>query len=284
MTLVSTAELLDGARGSGVGLGAFNVITLEYAEGIVAGAERVGRPVILQLSENATKFHGHDPLPITAAMKELAAAASVAVSLHLDHVEDEALLRRSAEAGFSSVMFDGGALPYEENLAATRRAAEWARGQGLSIEAELGYVGGKDTQATSAHAAGVRTDARQAADFVAATGVDSLAVAVGSSHAMTSRSATLDHQLIAALRAALDVPLVLHGSSGVPDEDLARAVAAGITKVNVGTLLSVAYTGAVRDWLQREPERSDPRAYLGSARDEISRVVAHLLEVLDPRP
>ena len=284
MALVPTAELLDAAVRSGVGLGAFNVITLEYAEAIVAGAERSGRPVVLQLSENATRFHGHDPRPITAAMAQLAAGASVAVSLHLDHVEDEALLRRSADAGFSSVMFDGGALPYEENVTATRRAAEWASGHGLSVEAELGFVGGKDTQAASAHAAGVRTDPQQAVDFVLATGVDSLAVAVGSSHAMTSRTASLDHELVAELRAALDVPLVLHGSSGVPDADLALAVAAGITKVNVGTLLSVAYTGAVRDWLQREPERSDPRAYLGSARDEVSRVVAHLLEVLDPRP
>jgi fructose-bisphosphate aldolase class II len=281
MALTATAQLLADAVTARRGIAAFNVITLEYAEAVVAGAEAVGRPVILQLSENATKFHGL-LRPITAAMREIAAAADVPVSVHLDHVEDEELLRASADAGFSSVMFDAGRLPYDDNLAATASASAWAHQAGLSIEAELGYVGGKDSQVTSAHAPGVRTDPDQAAEFVAATGVDALAVAVGSSHAMTSRSASLDAELIARLRAAVEVPLVLHGSSGVPDEELTQAVAAGITKVNVGTLLSVAYTGAIRDSLAAAPEVTDPRKYLRPARDRISRVVADLLLVIHP--
>lgn len=281
MAVTTTARLLAQAARLGRGVGAFNVITLEYAEAIVTGAETAGRPVILQLSENAAKFHGR-LRPVTAAMAELAAAAAVDVALHLDHVEDEELLRQSVDAGFSSVMFDAGRLPYGDNLASTSRAAEWAHQHGLSVEAELGYVGGKDTQVTSAHAPGTRTDPDQATEYVRATGVDALAVAVGSSHAMTSRVAALDTDLIAALKAAVGVPLVLHGSSGVPDDDLAAAVAAGITKVNVGTLLSVAYTSSIRQSLAAEPEASDPRGYLQAARGRIADVVAGLLRVVDP--
>jgi fructose-bisphosphate aldolase class II len=282
MPLTATAQLLADAAAAGRGVGAFNVITLESAEAVLVGAASVKRPVILQLSENATKFHGGNPRPITAAMRELAEAAEVPVSLHLDHVEEQDLLRASASAGFSSVMFDAGRLPYAENLAATSQASAWAHQAGLSIEAELGYVGGKDTQVTSAHAPGVRTDPDQAAEFVAATGVDALAVAVGSTHAMTERSAALDTDLIGRLRHAVGVPLVLHGSSGVPDAELAQAVAAGITKVNVGTLLSVAYTSSIRASLAAAPEVTDPRKFLRPARDKISAVVADLLRVIDP--
>jgi fructose-bisphosphate aldolase class II len=279
--LATTQQLLDEAAGTGVG--AFNVITLEYAEAIIDGAQMVGRPVILQLSENATTFHGRNPRPIAAAMRALAEAADVPVSLHLDHVEQEDLLQTTADAGFSSVMFDGGRLPYAENVAATRRAVEWAHANGLSIEAELGFVGGKDTQVQSAHTAGVRTDPDQAAEFVASTGVDALAVAVGSSHAMTSRTATLDRELIATLAASVPVPLVLHGSSGVSADDLAAAVHAGIVKVNVGTILSIAYTRAVRAVLSSDAELSDPRRYLAPARDGISSQVQDYLRVVSRR-
>ncbi|HYP46705.1 MAG TPA: class II fructose-bisphosphate aldolase [Propionibacteriaceae bacterium] len=278
-----TAQLLQRAARERRGLGAFNVITLEYGEAIMAGAEQSRRPVILQVSENAARFHG-SLRPITAALTELAAAAEVEVSLHLDHVEDEGLLHESLSAGFSSVMFDAGRLPYADNLAATTRATTWAHEHGLLIEAELGYVGGKDTQVTSAHAPGARTDPEQASEFVSATGVDALAVAVGSAHAMTSRVATLDHELIAEIHRSVDVPLVLHGSSGVAVDDLSAAVGAGITKVNVGTLLSVAFTTSVREVLRSAPELSDPRAYLAEARGKIASVVAGMLEVIDHRP
>jgi fructose-bisphosphate aldolase class II len=275
MPLVRTQEILDAARVRRVGTGAFNVITLEHAEGIVAGAEAAAVPVILQISENAVKFHGGRLAPIAAAAAAVAAQASVPVSLHLDHVEDTGLLRQAADDGLSSVMFDASHLDYDANVAATRRAADWAHERGLHLEAELGKVGGKD----GAHAAGVRTDPGEAAAFVAATGVDSLAVAVGSSHAMTTRTARLDHELIARLAEAVPVPLVLHGSSGVADEDLGDAVAAGIVKVNIGTILNVAFTAGVRGVLV-EPGAVDPRDYLAPARDGIATVVRHMLAVL----
>jgi fructose-bisphosphate aldolase class II len=154
-----------------------------------------------------------------------------------------------------------------------------AHDAGRWLEAELGYIGGKPDAPQSAHAAGVRTDPDEAAAYVRDTGVDALAVAVGSSHAMTSRTARLDVELIAALRDALPVPLVLHGSSGVPDDELRAAVAAGIAKVNVGTALNIAMTGAVRASLA-DPDVVDPRKYLAPARDAMAAAVRHVLDVL----
>jgi fructose-bisphosphate aldolase class II len=278
MPLVTTEKIVEAARDAGTGVGAFNVITLEHAEAIVVAAELVDRPVILQVSENAVRFHLGRVRPIAAAIAEIAAAAKVPVSLHLDHVEDEALLYQAAEAGFSSVMFDASRRPYDDNIAATLAAARWAHDHGLWLEAELGEVGGKD----GAHAPGVRTDPDQARAYAAATGVDALAVAVGSSHAMTSRTAILDLELVTRLRDSVPVPLVLHGSSGVPDHQLRAAVLHGMVKVNIGTALNLAYTEAVRTILTQPQHPVDPRRYLRAARDAVSGSVAHLLNVLNP--
>lgn len=285
MTLVRTGDLVGSAATSRRGVLAFNFVTVEYVEAIVAGAEAARASVVLQLSQNAVAFHGGRMRPVTAAAAEIARTAKVDVALHLDHVEDTDLLHQAADAGFSSVMFDAGSLPYEDNVSRTRAAADWAHGAGLWLEAELGYVGGKPDAPVSAHAAGVRTDPGEASDYVGRTGVDALAVAVGSSHAMTTRSASLDHDLIARLREAVPVPLVLHGSSGVPDGELQRAVAAGMVKVNVGTALGITFTGAVRGHIEQNPSAVDPRGYLAAARDAMSETVRHLTALLaDPAP
>ncbi|GLV76183.1 class II fructose-bisphosphate aldolase [Streptomyces hygroscopicus] len=280
MSLVPTCELVSKAAAAGRAVAAFNVITLEHAEAVTAGAEAAGTPVILQISENAVRFHGGRVEPIARAAAEVGRGCGVDVALHLDHVTDMRLLRTAADAGFSSAMFDAGAQPYAENLAATRAAAQWAHGAGLWLEAELGYVGGKPDAPASAHAAGVRTDPEEAARYVADTGVDALAVAVGSSHAMTERSASLDHALIERLREAVPVPLVLHGSSGVGDEELRRAVRAGIVKINIGTALNIAFTGTVREALAERPDLTDPRPYLARGREAITEAVRLLLAVV----
>jgi fructose-bisphosphate aldolase class II len=280
MPLVPTASIVA----PGHGVGAFNVITLEHAEAIVAGATSAGRPVILQISENAVAFHGGQLAPLAAAVAAVASRAPVDVALHLDHVESVPLLRSAPYCGFGSVMADFSKLSYVDNVAATREAARFAHAHGLWIESELGTVGGKDgAPPLSPHAPGARTDPTEASRYVEATGVDGLAVAVGSSHAMTDRSASLDLDLISALRDAVPVPLVLHGSSGVPDGQLRDAVRAGIVKVNVGTALNLAFTGAVREALAADPAVVDPRRYLARARDAMAETVAHFLAVLaDP--
>lgn len=281
MPLVTTGELVTRAAATHSAVAAFNIITLEHVEAVIAGAEEAGSPVVLQVSENAVKFRQGQVLPLARAAASAAEQAAVPVALHLDHVQSDDLLRQAPAAGFSSVMYDGARLPYAENLAATRAAADWAHAQGLWIEAELGQVGGKDGRPPlDAHAPGARTDPAEARAFVADSGVDALAVAVGSTHAMTTRTAALDHDLLKRLSAALDVPLVLHGSSGVPDDELVSAVAAGITKVNVGTALNIAMTGAIREFLAAHPETVDPRKYLSVGREAMARTVTRIIGVL----
>jgi fructose-bisphosphate aldolase, class II len=280
MPVVPTRHLVARAARDSTAVAAFNVITLEHAEAVIAAAATTGRPVILQISQNAVAFHDGDARPLTGACASLAERADVDVALHLDHVEGVDLLHAAVDAGFSSVMYDAGRLPHAENARRTREAAEWAHAAGLWVEAEIGYVGGKPDSPVSAHAPGARTDPEEARRFVADTGVDALAVAVGSSHAMTSRSARLDHELIARLAAALDVPLVLHGSSGVPDDELAQAVRAGIRKVNIGTALGIAYTQAVRSRLGADAALVDPRKFLSSARSAMTQTAAALLAVV----
>lgn len=272
MTLTPTRALMQGAATAGTGIGAFNVIHLETAEALVTGAERAGLPVILQISQNCATYHG-GLSPIALASLAIAGAASVPVAVHLDHAEDERLALEAVDLGFGSVMYDGAHLPYAENVAATARVRAYAHTAGVFVEAELGKVGGKD----GAHAPGVRTDPAEAVSFVSATGVDALAVAVGSSHAMTARNAALDLELIAQLRAALTVPLVLHGSSGVADDQIVAAIRAGMTKINVSTHLNGFFTAAIRGYLAEHETVVDSRKYVAAGREAVAGEAARLL-------
>ncbi|MFD3821201.1 ketose-bisphosphate aldolase [Streptomyces sp. NPDC058625] len=281
MPLTTTGELVGRAAAAGSAVASFNVITLEHVEAVIAGAESANAPVVLQVSENAVKFRYGRLLPLARAAVAAAERAAVPVALHLDHVQSDALLRQAPDAGFGSVMYDAARLPYAENLAATRAAVDWAHTRGLWIEAELGEIGGKGGRPPlDAHAPGARTDPDRARTFVADSGVDALAVAVGTTHAMTTRTASLDHALLGRLSAALDVPLVLHGSSGLPDAELTAAVGSGIAKVNIGTALNIAMTGAVRDFLAAHPEAVDSRGYLTVGREAMTRAVAAVIGTL----
>ncbi|MEV7611039.1 class II fructose-bisphosphate aldolase [Microbacterium sp. NPDC089320] len=274
MTLVSARELVTDAAARGTGIGAFNVIHLETAEGLVRASADAGLPVILQISQNCADYHGGLE-PIALATLAVARRAQTPVAVHLDHAERPELVDEAIALGFGSVMFDGGALPYDENVALTAAVAERAHAAGVYVEGELGEVGGKD----GAHAPGVRTDPDEARAFVAATRVDALAVAVGSSHAMTDRTASLDLELIARLRDALDVPLVLHGSSGVADAVIADAVRAGMTKINVSTHLNGFFTRAIRSTLGADDRLVDSRKYLAPAREALAGEAARMLRL-----
>ncbi|GHD47840.1 fructose-bisphosphate aldolase [Mycetocola manganoxydans] len=272
MPLTPTGNLIHSARSANAGIGAFNVLSLETAEGIVSAAETAGLPVILQISENCVRYHG-SLVPLAAATLALAHSSAVDVAVHLDHATDESLALAAIDLGLTSVMFDGATLDYAENVAATRRVVVAAHAAGVFVEAELGEIGGKD----GAHAPGVRTDPADAAAFVAATGVDALAVAVGSSHAMAERTARLDLELVGRLRDAVPVPLVLHGSSGVSDDDIQSAIRAGMTKINVSTHLNGHFTRAVRAALDADPDLVDSRRYLSAGRDALALEAERLL-------
>jgi fructose-bisphosphate aldolase class II len=275
VTLARAGQLIADATLRGRAVPAFNVLSLEQAEGVVEGAQDAAVPVLLQISQNAIRYHGGFG-PLLAACRELAEVARVPVGLHVDHLEDGelalAVIDRAEELGVGSLMFDAASLPDDENVAVTREIADAAHRRGLWVEGELGEVGGKN----GAHTPGVRTDPEEAAAFAAATGIDALAVAVGSEHAMLDRSAELDLSLIARLAARVPVPLVLHGSSGVSDDLLAAAVASGMRKINIGTALAVAATTRLRRELALQPDVVDPRTYSRGPRDEVRAVVAHL--------
>ena len=275
MTLAAMDDIIGPARTAGRGVGAFNVVGIEHAEAIVSGAEAAGLPVVLQISENCVAYH-RGLAPVAAACLALARGAAVPVAVHLDHASDVGLVEAAAGLGLGSVMFDASRLPYADNVRATADVAASCHKHGIWVEAELGEIGGKD----GVHSPRGRTDPGEAAGFVAATGVDALAVAVGSSHAMATRDAVLDLNLITRLRDAVGVPLVLHGSSGVPDQDLAAAVRAGMTKVNIATQLNKVFTAAVRLVLSADPVTVDPRKYAAAGRDAIASEVTRLLRLL----
>ncbi|GHF59519.1 fructose-bisphosphate aldolase [Kitasatospora xanthocidica] len=279
MPLTGTGAIVTPAAEATRGVGAFNVIQIEHAQAIVAGAEAAGSPVVLQLSENAVRYHGA-LAPIAAAVLATARTAAVPVAVHLDHATSPGLVAEAVGLGFGSVMFDASALPYGENVRVTAAVVERCHATGVWVEAELGEVGGKD----GVHAPGARTDPAEAAAFVASTGVDALAVAVGTSHAMPTRDAVLDFGLIAELRRTVPVPLVLHGSSGVADAHLTHAVEHGMTKVNIATQLNRVFTGAVRRTLAADPALVDTRRYLGPGRTAVAQEVTRLLHVLKAPP
>ena len=279
MPLSPTGPIVAPAARARHGVGAFNVIQLEHAEALITGAERASAPVILQISQNCVRYHGALE-PIGTATLALARRASVPVAVHLDHAEELALVREAVALGFSSVMFDASALDYQDNVAATAEVASFCHEHGVFVEAELGEVGGKD----GVHAPGARTDPDEARSFVEATGVDALAVAVGSSHAMLTRDASLDFELISRLRSAVPVPLVLHGSSGVPEKDLTTAVEHGMTKVNIATHLNKAFTAAVRSYLAANPSTVDTRKYFAAGREAVAEEAEKLLGVLGAAP
>jgi fructose-bisphosphate aldolase class II len=275
MPLVRTAEIVDDAVARGSAAAAMNVVQLEGVTAVVEGAERAGLPVVLAISENAVRYHGA-LAPLALAALAAARAAAVPVSVHLDHATRLELVQEAVALGLSSAMVDASALDYAANVAATAAAASTCRASGVWVEAELGEVGGKD----GVHAAGARTDPDEARRFVASTGVDALAVAVGSSHKMVERTAALDLDLLRRLADAVPVPLVLHGSSGVPEDDLRAGVAAGLRKVNLATQLNKVFTAGVRSALDAAPDAVDPRGYLGTGRAAMAAEVERLLRVV----
>ena len=275
MSRTNAGKLVLDAKSAGSAVGAFNVILLEHAEALVAGAEQAQLPVILQISENCVGYH-KALKPISVATIAIAESSSVPVSVHLDHAESEDLVKEALDLGYDSVMFDGSKLSYSDNVAASARMAALCKSYGATLEVEIGEVGGKD----GVHAPGVRTNPLEAKAFAEATGADLLAVAVGSSHAMTTRDATLDFELIAEIAGTVAVPLVLHGSSGVSDPDLQKAVKAGMSKINIATHLNNVFTHEIREALGANSKLVDPRKYIAPGRDAVASEVARLLALL----
>ena len=271
MPLVSGSTLFAAAERDGYAVGAFNVNNLESLTAIVAAAEGERSPVILQASQGAIKYAG---LEYIVAMAQVAAArASVPVALNLDHGTSFAQAMQCIRGGFSAVMVDGSRLSFEENAALVRRVVEVAHAVGVSVEAELGRIGGTEDDISVSEREATFTDPETAARFVAETGCDALAVAVGTAHGVYKGEPRLDFDRLAEIDRRVDIPLVLHGASGVPDEAIREAVRLGVRKINIDTEIRLAFAGAVRTKLAEDEKVYDPREILGPARQAMEQVV-----------
>lgn len=267
-------SLLLLAQRGGYAVGAFNVENMEMAQAVVSAAEAMAAPVILQTTSGTLRYA--TPEVFAGMIGALAAAAKVPVALHLDHGDSRALAERCVAAGYASVMIDGSALPFDENAELSRGVVEMAAGR-VPVEAELGTVGGKED---GHEAAAQYTDPDSAAAFVARTGVSSLAVAIGTAHGVYSGEPKLDIDRLDLLRAAVSVPLVLHGTSGVPEEAVRACVRRGVCKVNYATDLRIAYADAVKRRLREKPEEYDPKSFGKAARDAVFTLVCDRIRLV----
>ena len=277
MTLVSTKEMLRAAVEGHYAVGAFNANNMEQVQAIVDAAVEERAPVILQVSQGAIRYAGLETA--AALVKVIGGRADVPVALHLDHGTDFEQNVRCLRAGFTSLMFDGSKLPYEENVATTARIAEIAHIVGIPVEAELGRVLQSEDDVTPEEVEAAMTDPDQAADFVARTGCDSLAVAIGSVHAMKEAQAELDIERLKAIREKVDIPFVLHGSSGVKEDSEVEAIQHGIAKINVATMLNQGFVRGLKESMAEMPDNVDPRKFLAYSRENVKEVVRHKIRL-----
>lgn len=272
MPFVSTREMLKKAQQEKYAVGAFNAENMEMVQAIVAAAEAEHAPVIIQTTPGTLKYA--DAMIFAGQASRLAAAAKVPVALHLDHGNSFELAEYCVRQGYTSVMIDGSLLPFEDNVALSRRVVEMAGD--TPVEAELGTVGGKE----DSHEASMSyTDPAQAEEFVRRTGVYSFAPAIGTAHGVYKSTPKIDLERLSEIAARVDAPLVLHGTSGVPDETVRACIERGICKVNYATDLRITFTNAVKAYIAENPNAFDPKKYLGAARAAVTERVRELIRV-----
>ncbi len=273
----TSKEMILEARRGGYAVPAFNAENLEMVQAIIEAAEEARSPVMIQTTPSTVKYI--TLRQAVAMVKADAEAASVPVSLHLDHCESYEAVAAAIDAGYSSVMIDASKLPYEENIAVTQKVVAKARPLGITVESELGTVGGKE----DGHSADIAyTDPDEALDFYTRTGIDIFAIAIGTAHGFYKGEPKLNFELLAKIKDMIDCPLVLHGGSGIPDEMIKRTIELGINKVNYATELRAAATKAVREALVDE-SIIDPKKYMGKARDAVRELCLHKIDVCGSR-
>jgi fructose-bisphosphate aldolase class II len=291
--LVTNKDLLQRAKREAYAVGAFNIQNLESLLAVVEAAAEERSPVIVAVTPGAIKYAGLNYL--ARLVKAAAEASPVPMSLHLDHGEDMETVKKCLEAGFTSVMIDGSHLKFEENIALTKHVVDVAHPRGVSVEGELGRLAGIEEKTVEEREA-VLTDPREAEEFVKRTGVDALAVSIGTSHGAYKFKGEprLDFERLRLIRERVDVPLVLHGASsvpqwiiekatkygaelagakGIPEDHIKKAIALGITKINIDTDLRLAFTATIREVLADSPKEFDPRKILGPAKEAMKEVV-----------
>ena len=270
MSFVTSEKMLLDAQKGGYAVGAFNVENMEMVMAVIAAAEELRAPLMLQTTPSTIKYAGLDMYlaNVTAAAER----ASVPVCLHLDHGDSFDLAMRALRTGYTSIMIDGSHNVFEENIAVTKAVADACRPSGIPVEAELGKVGGKEDDLDGGEGNGY-TDPLEAKEFVERTGVTSLAVAIGTAHGVYKGVPKLDLDRLAEIRKVVDIPLVLHGASGLSEEAVVESIKRGICKVNFATELRIAYTDGVKEFLAANPDAFDPKKYGKVAMEHVKAIV-----------
>lgn len=280
--LVHIKEIVDKARQGNYGIGAFNVVNLETTLAVARAAVKVKSPVIIQVSEKTIQYAGLKP--ITHIVQTIAKneAANVPVALHLDHGHSFQSVSECINAGFSSIHIDASELPFDENIKVTKESVAYAHKHGVWAQGELGRIFGKEGL-TNGHFENIEeflTDPQQAIEFVKKTGVDTLAISVGTYHGRFKGKEKIYFERLDKIRKAIDVPLVLHGASGIPDDELSKAIKHGVSIVNIDTSLRVAFTEALRETVKKGTDYVDPRKILQPSIDAVLEVVGRKIKHL----
>jgi tagatose 1,6-diphosphate aldolase GatY/KbaY len=279
MTLVSSTPLLEAARAGGYAVGAFNVHTLEMLQAVVEAAEETQSPLILQSTVGTVKHLGADY--IAAAARTAAERSSVPVALHLDHCTDLSLIIQCIRAGYTSVMIDASMHPYEENARMTKYIVDIARAAGVNVEAELGKVGGVEDDIVVAEHEALMADPEECASFVQATGVHTLAPAIGTAHGIYKGEPRIDFDRIARIAGKVSIPLVLHGGSGIPEAQVKRCVSLGMAKMNIATEIRIVFSDAIKRVFADNPQENDPRKYMAPAKSAVKEAAIVKMRMLD---
>lgn len=300
MPLITSTEMFKKAYEGGYAIGAFNVNNMEIIQGIVEAAKEEKSPLILQVSAGARKYA--NPIYLRKLVEAAIEDSNLPICLHLDHGEDFEICKACIDNGFTSVMIDGSKYPFEENIELTKKVVEYAHARGVVVEAELGRLAGVEDAVSVSAKDATYTDPDEAVEFVERTGVDSLAIAIGTSHGAYKFKGepSLDFERLEIISSKLNgFPIVLHGASsvlpefvakcnefggqlpgaqGVPEEMLRKAASMGVCKINIDTDLRLAMTATIREYLTKNPAEFDPRKYLGPARDAIKGIVSHKIK------
>ncbi len=275
--LVTGKAILDKAHKEGYAVGAFNINNLEIVKAVVAAAEEAKSPLILQTSEGAIKYAGLEYL--YALVKVAAEKASIPIALHLDHGTSYATIMKCIAGGWTSIMYDGSHHPLEENIAETREIVKVAHAVGISVEAELGRLSGVEDNISVEEKDAIYTNPNEAVKFVTESGVDYLAIAIGTAHGKYKGEPKLDFDRLAKIKSLLDMPIVLHGASGVPEDSIKKAISLGVNKINIDTDVRVAFTEGVKSVIIGKPEEYDPRKVCTPAMEEMKKVVAAKIQM-----
>lgn len=269
MSFVTSEKMLLDAQKGGYAVGAFNVENMEMVMAVIAAAEELRAPLMLQTTPSTVKYAGLDMY--LANVRTAAERANVPVCMHLDHGDSFDLAMQALRTGYSSIMIDGSHSVFEENIAVTKAVADACRPSGIPVEAELGKVGGKEDDLDGG--SGGYTDPMEAKEFAEHTGIGSLAVAIGTAHGVYKGEPKLDLDRLAEIRKVVSIPLVLHGASGLSEEAVKESIKRGICKVNFATELRIAYTDGVKEFLAANPDAFDPKKYGKVAMEHVKETV-----------